>query len=497
MVIPILNVIILFIKKGQLVNFHKKTYIIKNFISIFISLLVCSNMSLANTDTYKTLFDLAFKKNNIKIDMRRDLSSPQKNDNSIRKVNGGKITSFKARELITQNTSSDSGLNSTIDETPKEVKDLDKKDEIKTKSIESELFDNKIDLSNRATKDPVEEVRKDLNGSKNTESSGVIKDESILSNGSSENYNSEDVNANTEDGIVVKNSSSYKKSGLNIGVEMPSVRHITMSPGSKKFGGDDVEIAISPLFDVIIQMPDQIEYFRSSNNILSVQTIPGNLNMVALKLNPVKNLAPMSLHLIDVNQNIYTFTVIGLPADLSYEYPKTILVNKRSAKKTTIGSQNPDSIFDAMDIDDAIQVTVGDIPKTQEYEAELVSFKYQHYEGYAQYGFRIYRKDQSNVNLSDVTFTVWADDKRLDGGPSYRTSREVEWTIQPILTNRETKRRGYTVLRVFLQITASILDVEEWKNTFITIADKDGYTRFDFKPISRPIRPPKDYENND
>ena len=444
---------------------------------LLLSFIFISTTSFGSSNEFN-IFERLNKKSFEFIDLRRDLSLPKVNKNK-------KVLKSKPLVNIAQNQV---GVNS--------YKNTDWQKET-GEAIESKLFDEKVDIKKQEETNPINAVNEILN--KNELAKKSENDDSLI-----KSYNREiesgdaEPNKPTSNGnILIKNATSYSKKGINIGVEMPSVRHLTMSPGSKKFGGDDVEIAISPLFDVILQMPDQIEYFRASNQILSVQTVPGNLNTIALKLNPVSDLVPMSLHLIDVNQNIYTFTVIGLPADLSYEYPKTILVNKRMSKKTIIGSKNPDSIFESMDIDDAIQVTVGDIPKTQEYFAEIVSFKYKHHEGFATYGFRIYKKDGTTVEPSDVTFTMWADDKRLDGGPEYRSSREVEWTIHPILTSRETKRRGYTVLRVFLQVTASILDIEEWKNTFITISDKNGYTRFDFKPITRPIRPPSNYENDE
>lgn len=282
-----------------------------------------------------------------------------------------------------------------------------------------------------------------------------------------------------------------KQRGVNVNHEVPSVRHVTMSPASKRFGGDDVEIGISPIYDVLIQMPEQVEYYRSSSGVLSISAVASNPNMIALKLSPVDNVLPMSLHIVDVQQNIYTFTIIGMPADLAWEYPKTIIVNRRLATKTALGAKNPRSVIDAMDVDDAIQIVVGDVPKTSEYTVELVSGKYQHYEGYVQYAFRMFRTDKASINPEDLKFTIWANDKRLDAGNAYSSSRNVEWTIEPILSRRESRRTGYDVLRVFVQIRASILDLEEWTNAFVTVSDKVGYSRQDFTPIIRPFRAPR------
>lgn len=285
-----------------------------------------------------------------------------------------------------------------------------------------------------------------------------------------------------------------KQRGINIKSEVPSVRHVTMSPASKRFGGDDVEIGISPIFDVMIQMPEQVEYFRSSNAALNATTVVSNANMVVLKLAPVDDVLPISLHLVDVQQNIYTFTIIGMPADLAFEYPKTIIVNRRQAVKTVLGAKNPRSIIDAMDVDDATQIVVGDVPKTSDYQVELVSGKYQHYQGYVMYSFRVSKKDKGKIDTKKLNYTIWANDKRLDAGNAFSSSRNVEWSIDPILSKRETRRKGHDTLRVFVQIRASILDLEDWTNTFITINDKTGYTRFDFPPLIRSFRAPNHEE---
>ena len=300
----------------------------------------------------------------------------------------------------------------------------------------------------------------------------------------------------TQGQIPIRVSSSGKR-GININSEVPSVRHVTMSAASKRFGGDDVEIAISPLYDVLIQMPEAVEYFRSSNSLLQVTSIQSNPNLVTLKLSPTDTVVPISLHLVDVSENIYTFTVVGQPADLAWEYPKTIIVNKRIATKTILGSSNPKSVIDAMDVDDAIQLVVGDVPRTGEYEVEMVSGKYQHYEGYAQYAFRIFKKDKSDIDTEKLKFTIWANEKRLDGGSLYSSSRNVEWVVEPMLSARETRRRGQKVLRVFVQIRASILDLEEWESAFITVGDGLGYSRFDFQPIIRPFRAPNGREGRE
>jgi hypothetical protein len=285
-----------------------------------------------------------------------------------------------------------------------------------------------------------------------------------------------------------------KQRGINIKSEVPSVRHVTMSPASKRFGGDDVEVGISPIFDVMIQMPEQVEYFRSSNAALNVTTVASNANMVVLKLAPVDDVLPISLHLVDVQQNIYTFTIIGMPADLAFEYPKTIIVNRRQAVKTVLGAKNPRSIIDAMDVDDATQIVVGDVPKTSDYQVDLVSGKYQHYQGYVMYSFRVSKKDKGKIDTKKLNYTIWANDKRLDAGNAFSSSRNVEWSIDPILSKRETRRKGHDTLRVFVQIRASILDLEDWTNTFITINDKTGYTRFDFPPLIRSFRAPNHEE---
>lgn len=285
-----------------------------------------------------------------------------------------------------------------------------------------------------------------------------------------------------------------KQRGINVKSEVPSVRHVTMSPASKRFGGDDVEIGISPIYDVLIQMPEQVEYFRSSNAALAVTPVTSNANMVTLKLSAVDDAVPISLHLVDVAQNIYTFTIIGMPADLAFEYPKTIIVNKRIASKTTLGARNPASVINAMDVDDAIQIVVGDVPKTSNFSVEFISGKYQHYEGYAQYAFRLFRGDKGKIDAKRLNFTIWANDKRLDSGNAFSSSRNVEWTVEPVLSRRESRRRGYDVLRVFVQIRASILDLEDWTSAFITVNDSAGYTRSDFPPLVRSFRAPHNSE---
>lgn len=293
--------------------------------------------------------------------------------------------------------------------------------------------------------------------------------------------------------ILIRNSHVPKR-GIRVNPEVPSVRHVTMAPASKKFGGDDVEIVISPIYDVLIQMPDAIEYFKSSSSSLIVSPVATNPQMIALKLVVVQQTVPVSLHLVDVNQQIYTFTVIGAPADLAWEYPKTVIVNKKSIEKVQLGSKNPGSILNGMDLDDAVQMVVGDVPNTDEYLVEMVSGKFMHHEGYAQYGFKISRKDKKEISKADdgspqVKFTIWANNKRLDSGSKYSLSRDVEWTLEPLLSGKDTRRSGIDTLRVFVQIRASILDLEEWPNAFITVSDGFGYTRFDFEPIRRSFRP--------
>ena len=268
-----------------------------------------------------------------------------------------------------------------------------------------------------------------------------------------------------------------------------------MAPASKRWGGDETEIVISPIYDVLIQMPEGVEFFKSSSTLLTVTPVPTNPNIISLKLSPVASPAPISLHIVDTSQNIYTFAVIGGPADLAWEYPKTIVVTKRNENKVKIGAQNPRSIIDAMDVEDAIQIVVGDVPNTSEYNIEFVSGHYMDYAGYAMYGFRVSRKDHKDIsNLAggspDLKFTIWANNHRLDAGNSYAASREIEWTIEPILSRRETRRKGYEVLRVFVQIRASLLDLEEWSSAFITASNDDGYTRFDFAPLIREFRAP-------
>ena len=286
--------------------------------------------------------------------------------------------------------------------------------------------------------------------------------------------------------------SGRKKRGTKVNTEVPSVKHVSMSPASRSNGGDDIEIVISPIYDVIVQMPLDIEFFRvSSATLLTANTVNTNPNMLALKISgAITNPTPISLHVVDVNQHIYTFTIIGMPTDLSFEYPKTIVVSKRRNHKTKLGTENPRSVLDAMDVDDAIQIVVGDFPRTNEYEFEFVSAKYMHHKGYLMYGFRVFRKNRGDVKIPDLKFTIWANDQKLDKGENYSTSRDVEWVIEPTLSSRETRRRGYQVARVFVQVRASILTLEEWRTAFITASDNKGYTRFNFPPFIRPFRAP-------
>jgi hypothetical protein len=288
--------------------------------------------------------------------------------------------------------------------------------------------------------------------------------------------------------------SDRPKRGMNVKPENPSVRFVAMSPASPFFGGDDVEVVVSPLYDVVIQMPKSIQHIRPSNALLSATPIKGLPNMVALKFAPIQDPMPVSLHLVDVDSEIYTFTILGTPVDLAWEYPKTIIIKKRRVKQTQLGASNPASFLDAMDIDDAVPLVVGSAPRTDEYQIEITTARYMHYEAYGFYGFRIFRKDHGNLDPNDLKFTMWANNRRIDGGENYSLSRQVEWAVNPALSQRESRRHGYTVLRVFVQIRGSILDFEEWNSAFITVADPKSYTRFDFKPIIREFRPmPKSY----
>lgn len=308
--------------------------------------------------------------------------------------------------------------------------------------------------------------------------------------------------------------------GVNVRHEMPSVRHITMSPGNKWFGGDDVEVAISPIFDVILQMPDSVEWFTASNEALTVEKVPKQPTMLKLKLKPINNPVPMSLQIVDVYQKIWTFTVIGVKADLATEYPKTLLVNKRVVRKTVIGSSNPNSILNALPLEYAIQAVVGDLPNTSEFKTELAGATYMHHEGYATYLFSVSKKDGSNFEkmaqskTPNLRFTLWANGHRIDGGgvttqgskkpdptaddsaPSVMT-RDVEWTIETsTLSKSATRKSGKETYIVVCQIRTSLIDLEEWNDVFITISDAGSYSRFDFKPYRREFRAPSSSQDD-
>ena len=284
--------------------------------------------------------------------------------------------------------------------------------------------------------------------------------------------------------------------GINVQKEVPSVRHVTMSPASRKLGGDDVEIIISPIFEVLMKMPNDIEFFKTSSSLLTINEVQSNPNLITLKLSDkTGNTIPISLHLVDTEQQIYTFTIIGEPADLDREYPKTIIVNKRRSKDIKIGLSNPTSILEAMDINDAVQLVVGDVPETSEYNVKLTSLNYMHHKGYAMYGFQVFRKDKQKIprrknGSPALKFTIWANDKRLNAGNKYSSSKEIEWTIEPLLSKRDSRRNGTDTIRVFVQIKASILDLEDWTSAFITVSDSASYTRHDFKPMMRSRRAP-------
>lgn len=293
----------------------------------------------------------------------------------------------------------------------------------------------------------------------------------------------------TPTGIPVIKS-GVKRDGTRVNSENPSVRHVKMAPATKAYGGDDIEIIISPIYDVLLQMPSGIEFFRaSSSQLLTAQPVAANPAMITLKVSAeIAKPTPISLHIVDVSQNIYTFTIIGYPTDLSIEYPKTVIVSRRMVREAPLGASNPESLLNAMDISDAIQIVVGDIPRTDEYEVEFVSAKYMHYQGYIMYGFRVFRKDRGNIDEKNLTFTAWADSKRLTSEQSYGAKRDIEWVIEPTLSRRESRRRGYEVARVFVQIRASILELERWQSAFLTVADDRSFTKFDFQPFIRAFR---------
>jgi hypothetical protein len=313
--------------------------------------------------------------------------------------------------------------------------------------------------------------------------------------------------------IVITDSKKPTR-GVNIRHEMPSVRHITMSPGNKWFGGDDVEIAISPIFDIVMQMPDPIEWFNPSSDSLTVSKIPNHPTLLKLKLKPIENPVPMSLQIVDVNQKIWTFTVVGVKADLATEYPKTLIVNKKIVKKTIIGARNPQSIINALPLDYAVQMVVGDQPNTSEFQISLLGATYMHHEGYATYMFSVARKDGSSIekNTADQTpnlkFTLWSNNRRIDGGGLKMQkeseesvgglSRDVEWTVDlENLSKSASKKNGRETLIVICQVRASILDLEDWRSAFITVSDSAGYTRFDFQPYSRDFRAPNSYQESE
>ena len=294
--------------------------------------------------------------------------------------------------------------------------------------------------------------------------------------------------------LHISNSHNPKR-GISVQQQVPAVRHVTMSPASKKFGGDEVELVISPIYNVMLQMPDAVELVDISSSLLTGSVVQTNANLVILKLANLDKPVPISLHIVDVNQNIYTFSVIGQPVDLAWEYAKTIVVNRRTTNKTKIGPQNPQSVIAAMDVDDAIQMVVGDVPNTSEYDVQFLYANFVHYDDFVLYAFRIFRKDHKSIprdksGQPDLNFNIWANDKRLDGGSQYAASREIEWSIGDLLSKRDSRRSGYEVLRVFVQIRADILDLEDWTRSFITVANQAGYSRSDFTPLMRPSRAP-------
>jgi hypothetical protein len=313
-------------------------------------------------------------------------------------------------------------------------------------------------------------------------------------------------------GEIVITDTKKPSRGINVRHEMPSVRHITMSPGNKWFGGDDVEIAISPIFDIVMQMPDAVDWFNPSSDSLVVEKVPKTPNLLKLKLKPIDNPVPMSLQVVDVYQKIWTFTVVGVKADLAMEYPKTIMINKKIITKTIIGAKNPNSIINALPIDYAVQVAVGDAPNTSEFKIEPRGATYMHHEGYATYLFAVSRKDGSAVektggDVPNLKFTMWANNHRIDGGSlasggsagtgaqndpaSAGLTRDVEWTVDTNhLSKSETRRNGRETYIVICQVRASILDLEDWGSAFITVSDSTGYTRLDFLPYSRDFRAP-------
>lgn len=297
--------------------------------------------------------------------------------------------------------------------------------------------------------------------------------------------------SNQAQGIPIKRSGT-KMRGSRINSEVPSVRHIEMAPASKKYGGDDIEIIVSPIYDVLLQMPEDVEFFRSSSlEILFVDPVKTNPNILTLKMSPdIANPTPVSLHIVDVSQNIYTFTVIGYPTDLSIEYPKTVIISKRRTEVRKLGPNDPSSLLRAMDINDAVQMVVGDMPRTNEYEVEVVSAKYMHYQGFVMYGFRIFRRDRKKLNVENLVFTIWADNQKIEGSTGHSLQRGVEWVIEPTLSARESRRRDYEVARVFVQIRSSIQDIEDWRTAFLTVSDGRGFTKFDFIPFSRSFRAP-------
>ena len=321
--------------------------------------------------------------------------------------------------------------------------------------------------------------------------------------------------------IEITNSNRPTR-GINVRTEMPSVRHITMSPGNKWFGGDDVEIAISPIFDIVMQMPDSVEWFNPSSDSLIVEKVPKQPTMLKLKLKPIQSPVPMSLQIVDVYQKIWTFTVIGVKADIATEYPKTILVNKKVVRKTVIGSRNPSSILNALPIEYAVQVVVGDLPNTSEFKPALVGSTYMHHEGYATYLFSVSKKDGSAFEKvaqgqgPNLKFTMWANGHRIDGGgltasgdagsptnsdkesTTSGLTRDVEWTIENAsLSKAATHKNGKETYIVICQVRASLLDLEDWVGSFVTISDSSGYTRFDFAPYRREFRASSTAQDNE
>ncbi|RZM28158.1 MAG: hypothetical protein EOO88_10075 [Pedobacter sp.] len=345
-------------------------------------------------------------------------------------------------------------------------------------------------VSTSSESDPgIEAIMQDMEKQK-TKSSSVDEKAIVKARPSIASKKDDEQQGGSNEGqISITPASGLPKRAINVGREVPSVVHIYMAPASAKWGGDEVEIVISPVFDIVIEMPEAIEAVTPSSKSLTATEIKSNPRKMRLHLDAVKVQTPISMHVIDISKNLYTFTIIGAPADFNWEYVKTIMVNKRRMTVPELGSGDEASFLNGLDVSDAVQMVVGDVRRTDEYKLDLISARYN--PGYIQYNFRLTWRDQSDLRkilLEKISTTLWANDLRLDGGAD--SSRDIHWIRSVQLSEVETKLFGRPVARLSVQVRASVLDIEEWKSAFVTLSDSNGYTKADFAPFIRDFRMP-------